>query len=487
MCGLVGAIRARDVNWTKKIEDFMFLGLHMSVLRGHSGSGVGTVDKDNSILVQKSQIDAVTWMCTPQYDQVNNSLMGSRIIMGHTRAPTFQNTVSARNAQPFHYDNTEKSRSVVMTHNGHLSNHWDLTKDIEKFTHPVDSAHICRSLAEYGALTTLEKSRGGFALAWYDDWTDKFYIASNGKRSLAMAFDPDGSKAYYASESGMLQFALDRAGIEYQAIMEVPAMKILSWGLDGKKLEELAAVDFQNPPAYPTYTGGIQHGGKHMGSTTGSTTERPKILWVYIAKDAELIPYGRGNEKVKKKGKKFFGHIIGNNPSHFGTEIRVQGLNSEDWARWDTLRISGLPCKINSITKETINGKDTTIYFCTAIKDEVEKELIRVLDNRRSVLGPHVGGSFTPLLTAASSRKVEGPEGTQITFLEWRELADENCADCGCTILNVDNGKVSFDTVHERVEDNVLQKAHLIVCPICTRDRKDREAVQSRLAGGSLQ
>lgn len=469
----------------------MFLGLHMSVLRGHSGSGVATVDKDNNISVDKSHLDSINWMCTPMYDRVNSTLLTSRIIMGHTRAPTFQNTVSARNAQPFCYENSEKSRTVVMTHNGHINNHWDLTKDITKFTHPVDSAHICRSLAEYGALTTVEKARGGFALAWYDDWTDKFNIASNGKRSLAMAFSPDRDKAYYASESGMLQFALDRAQLEYEEILEVPEMKILSWSLDGKKIEELAAVDFLDPPTYPTYGAGfVQHGGKHTGSGAASTTEKPKTLWVYMDSHEEMVPYGREDKKDKKKKKKYFGCVTGSNPSHFGTIVKVHGINSENWERWKELRLTGMPCKLNAVSTETVDGRSVTTYSCSPIEVAVESELKRILDLRRSVPAGYTkpaGNLPVALLTAASSQKVPGPEGKEITFLEWRELADEKCADCGCQILQGDIGKVSFDTVHERVEDDVLQKTFLIVCPYCTRDRADRAAVTERIAGASLQ
>src|SRR6202012_2803302 len=126
---------------------------------------------------------------------------------------------------------------------------------------------------------------------WYDNWTNKFYIASNGKRTIAMDFSSDMGRGYYASEACLVRLAPDRVGLEYKEILEIPAMKILSWDLEGNVIVEDPAVDFQDPQTtYMNYgTAGASHGGKHSGTSSGSGSEVHK-LWVYLPANAKLIP-----------------------------------------------------------------------------------------------------------------------------------------------------------------------------------------------------
>lgn len=461
----------------------MFLGLHLSVLRGHSGSGVGMVNKDLECLVEKSQLDAVNWMCTPQYENVNRNLTSSQIIMGHTRAPTFANTVQARNAQPFWFPNSDDSRSIMMTHNGHINNHNELTRDIKDFNHPVDSAHICRAFAEYGSVVTLEKARGGFALAWYDDLTNKFYMASNGKRNLALAFNKEKTRAYYASEAGMLRLALDRVEIEYDEIFEMPTMKILSWDIDGAKIVEDPAVDFRDPPSYQTQ--GYWTGGSGTKNNTESgTVDRAEKLFLYTYTGQELLAYGR--EEIKRKRWKkhiYHGYLPAYAPSLPGVEIKINGVASTDWERWQILgNSSGIPCKVNQVTTEHTDGGKKKLYSCSVLKDAADKEVERVESMRRLVPRGQLTGPRPPLVLAApDKRKVPGPEGEEITFQAWREMANERCSDCEGNILDIDVGKVSFLPINDRVEDGQLQTTYLMVCPLCTKDQDQKEKTQKHL------
>ncbi len=84
----------------------------------------------------------------------------------HTRGRS-QGVVSKRNAHPFKYISTRTGKTVVGMHNGHISNHAELSKKYagDRAAFEVDSEHIFAHLAEDMPLGELE---GYGAVVWWE-------------------------------------------------------------------------------------------------------------------------------------------------------------------------------------------------------------------------------------------------------------------------------------------------------------------------------
>lgn len=488
MCGLVGAFRTKQGYWEPqdKIKKYLYMGLHLSSFRGTQGTGVGLVADDGEVVVEKSHLSSVDWLRTEGWDWVESNLTNSHVIMGHTRFPTFSNTVHARNAQPFCYDNTDKTRTVMLTHNGHINSHTDLTKGIKDFSHPVDSAHVARAMAEAAnPKDLLPEMRGNYAMVWYDEERRLMMAANNGGRELWMAPSKDKQKMYYCSERTMLKFILDRAGMEYAQITEVPEFQVLYWDLDAKELHPSKFFKYKEkpfvlPPSKP-YTHGNWEGGGGTASKKGST------VWARLTESSVLIPYPDLTNGQKSE----YGKIWCTIPASSGSICEVTGVKSITWNEvilryFKNPNTNGylptFPCRVQQYEMEDdAEGKKYPLYTVTLDMDALTHEMMRLKDREK------VGESGKHVIPAAISGNgvipfsptfVPGPgKSLKISKEAWDKVAKEGCFYCDGAIFPFDAGKVGWQLINTDVSGEDLYQC---ICPMCVARITRGELTETR-------
>jgi len=204
MCGIWGMINnAPYAKVLKKHGDFMETMLVAGSLRGEDGTGIYAVGKKERLTVFKSPVPGYYFKDTAHYRNFEYINDFYNIIVGHNRWATV-GKVDYSGTHPFTEGN------VTLVHNGTLKTRYDIPgfKDCD-----VDSQQIAYAINQEGP-DIVEKLDGAFALAWYNEAEDKFYIVRNEERPLCWAMSEDHNQMYFASEPAMLQMAMMRNGIK---------------------------------------------------------------------------------------------------------------------------------------------------------------------------------------------------------------------------------------------------------------------------------
>lgn len=457
MCGLIGAFRVKGSNWdVPKVKNFLSMGLQLSQWRGDQGTGVGLVsDTTLDVTVTKSHLAAVDFLRTDMWDWVENQIHNSHVILGHTRYPTFSHTVFGKYAQPYHFENTDKTKSVLLTHNGHVNNHSDLTKDIKGFYNLVDSAHVTRAMAEAtDSRKLLANIKGGYALIWYDDVKRTMNVAKNDQRELYMAVSKDNKKIFYASEDRMLEFLLDRADIETSEILHFEKMQHYEWDLDAAVLYPVPVVTKYKEKVAPIVEARQSNYGG-FGGKKGSP------VWVHLYENARFMRYPAKKEGEENEYGKCFGGI--HTDKHALVEIEAI---RESFFNGDLQLIrDSFPCRVTSYEMEdSADGRKFPFYKVHIDYAQIQNH-INMARKRKELLE---SGKDTPLIMKPFDEEmVNGPD-KKIKKSKWLEIAKEGCFYCTNPILSLDINKVGWHLVQTNLEGG--DDKYLMVCPTCVKD-----------------
>jgi len=466
VCGLVGAFRAEKGMFTKAPQ-YITQGLFISVLRGYSGCGVGLISNKFKPDFVKSRLASPDFIQTKTYSWVESNVSMSRVIMGHTRAPT-GGSPNHENSHPFWYvKDNDPLDSVILTHNGHVSNYHSLTP--AGFKHDVDSAHVTHSILVNGAKETLEKLQGYYVLTWYSEKDKQFHIARNeSNRDLFLAKSPDGTVMYYASEKEILQFCLDRLDIPYhakgtpEAFWQLDPYKLYSWDLTKDNLSEPIVESYeQKKPIYTVYSGG---GTK----ATGGLPDAGDRIYV----DCE------NNEVVLYSNSTTHGCVKAIRRLDNG-EVRIDGVCKEDWEKTYKFTRRSLPCIVDASHSEMVNGLVKFTYKVRINPTEATKDARRYLpppqQQQETGEAKKKEESNSLGLTPPDPDSLimyPGPNDTTISLKEWREIAKLGCVGCNGTILSLDKDKVKWYPWARCPEDPPEDTEWQLICPLCAKDEK---------------
>lgn len=285
MCGHVGM--AGDLNGT--YEKAFKQMLVFDSVRGEDSTGILGVKKHDleEYNIAKQVGNPFEVMNTMASRDI---FMGSsRILLGHNRYAT-QGKVNKANAHPFDFD------TLVGAHNGTLNNKWQLD-DAQRFD--VDSENLYHHIEKNGLEAAMRIAQGAWALVWWDKIENTINFLRNKERPLYYTLAEDKVLAW-ASEDWMLDVAMQRNGIKYNAVEEFEvgmlySVQVAKGGKLGKPI--VRPIEFapkKDPVVYPIRQGpSLQGNNSVQKSAVNNSTESEGVFTAPAGQVAGTKPVSR--------------------------------------------------------------------------------------------------------------------------------------------------------------------------------------------------
>lgn len=231
MCGIFGVAYGKSRRELGNKEKFISNALEVGVIRGHDSTGMfGVVSPKTPADYVKLALPAPLFKSTLVANRFMSKINMFDAVIGHHRAAT-RGGINHDSAHPYQYG------PITMVHNGTLFR-YDNISDGKTFL--TDSEAIAYSLEKNGAEETLKRIDGAFALIWHDARTGCLYATRNSERPLHFCTVKEDDSIFFASESGMLSWLVQRAqGANYtvkdmyyvteKRLIEFPMGNPLKW------------------------------------------------------------------------------------------------------------------------------------------------------------------------------------------------------------------------------------------------------------------
>lgn len=326
MCGIVGMAGKLASNH----KDIMSNLLTVCSLRGMHSTGVFMVKgKDHDISVAKVVGPPVELFNTVTYDRATT--YNASILAGHCRAAT-AGAVNRRNAHPFEND------ALVGMHNGTLQN-WRSTLDDATYF-DVDSECLLHNIGLHGPDKVLSKTRGAYALVWFDKARAELNFIRNSQRPLYWCQTKDKEVIFWASEYWMLDMLRSEHGKNQEfwedkdgdMFFSVPKDTLVRYKIDispqaKKVFTKMPSRTIEGDSSQPTYKAPFhQTGSTTTGTGTPPTTPQVPLItpsssanktdeelhWSKVWQDQEWIEWDKANnppplitdqQEVKERGR----------------------------------------------------------------------------------------------------------------------------------------------------------------------------------------
>lgn len=215
MCGIAGIIikpQERPAEQWRALREIVTTLLLANESRGPYATGIATIALDGGHRLAKRALPAREFVREEAYSNILGDVhAGTTVIMGHTRWPTV-GPLSPENNQPI------RVRDLVATHNGHISNHYELAQShgFER-NGEVDSEVLFRlALERYrrrgwlasiaAALDTVE---GTLATVLVSRKAPSQVVLLRRGKPLALAWLPEFQALAYSSEFAHLHAAIE--------------------------------------------------------------------------------------------------------------------------------------------------------------------------------------------------------------------------------------------------------------------------------------
>ena len=248
MCGLCGVY-----GFVAQQEKKVFTHLQLfSQLRGRDSTGVAIVDrkKNNEVTVVKSVggLETLVDEFPAVFHQRDWTINEYNLLalVGHHRHATVGD-IDEDNAHPFEFDN------IVGCHNGTVQKYHMSGMEAYDATHN-DSRIILGQIDKSNhPEEVISKIDGAWALTWFDKRYSSMNMLRNADRTLFVAITSDGTTLFWASESWMLNIAMDRAGMKWdRKVQPISVDTHVVWGIKKGKvvIVDSSKVEGKKIPAY---------------------------------------------------------------------------------------------------------------------------------------------------------------------------------------------------------------------------------------------
>lgn len=216
MCGILCAING--TRFSKDSTDFITDGILTGAVRGRDSTGIVQVDVHGGIYIHKQAVSGSEFLDDKTTKAFIKDVEKSRVTIVHHRAATVGN-ITDKNAHPFICDmdginpKTKKNHLLVGVHNGSLTN-WRTKPNAKDYV--VDSEWALNRIATIGN-EAFKEIEGPYCFMWVTTKEpNKLYVTRNTGRPMHAIMSKDGTEMYFASETGMLAWLVERNKISVE-------------------------------------------------------------------------------------------------------------------------------------------------------------------------------------------------------------------------------------------------------------------------------
>lgn len=309
---------------TSAHKDIMSSMLTVCSLRGMHSTGVFMVKgKDNEVSYCKTVGPPVELFNTISYDRATT--YNASIFAGHCRAAT-HGAINRRNAHPF------DSENVIGMHNGTLEG-WRQSLDDASFF-DVDSEALIHNIGVHGPDKVISKTKGAWALVWFDKATGQLCFLRNSKRPLWWCMTADKEVMFWASEYWMLDMLRSEHGKRQDMLedkdgdmfFQLPEDTLVRYRIDTstgakKVFTKMPSRELKGDSSQPTYRAPFHQRQTtnllespqqtHRATTSNNNTLEMEEHWRKVWGDEEWNKWAEDNnppplvtdpQEVKEKG-----------------------------------------------------------------------------------------------------------------------------------------------------------------------------------------
>jgi glutamine phosphoribosylpyrophosphate amidotransferase len=219
MCGIVGLAG----NIRKKARDAFDDLLWVDAIRGADGTGLASINRHGVISILKGAGNTAHLRQRPEYKTILER--PAVVLLGHNRAKTRGGDDAdalQRDAHPF------MAHHIVGAHNGTLSARSWKALNVTGIDR-TDSFSIFHAMAWSPPRSVIERMEGDSAIVWYNRFEKTLNMWRNKGRPLYYAYSKDKKLLVWASEIAMIYLTMDRNGIEFDVIHELPVNHLFKW------------------------------------------------------------------------------------------------------------------------------------------------------------------------------------------------------------------------------------------------------------------
>jgi predicted glutamine amidotransferase len=236
MCGIVGSVAKATYGYCHSDSRVFDELLYIDALRGDDSTGVAVMYNDGDMQVIKDTGEAAFFRYHKDYHDLLTALVKKgKAVIGHNRKKT-TGGADAESAHPFVIPDAWGLPRFAFVHNGTLTNHYTLSKDLEKNLEEIDvyghtkpstdvdsetlGTMICLAEGDKTKLeTVLSKVSGAYACVWMDNEQEKVYMVRNSERPLFLAATSMGW--CWASEPGFLYATCNRNRLKVETCEQI--------------------------------------------------------------------------------------------------------------------------------------------------------------------------------------------------------------------------------------------------------------------------